>query len=372
MRASAVAGIVFANAGDNLLKRLTSKRSVASVPFGARYRLIDFSLSNLVNAGITTVGIITKENYRSLMDHVGNGVHWELDRKNGGLYLLPPYLTSGVKKYNGTVDALYGAKDFVKRCKGDYIVIYHANVLTNVDISAAVEKHIAENADVTFLYQNGVIGEDNSDNMVLTLDKNSRITKLDFELPAGTKASYGIGITIINRELLLELTQKAYEEELVSFSMDVLAKKVKQLKVIGIEHKEYVAFLKSTDSYYKASMDLLDPEIRSQLFNKQRPIFTKTRDDMPTRYGTKADVKNCLIADGCVINGTVRNSILFRGVNVEKGAVVENCILMQESCVGKNSQLNNVISDKNAVIGDDMTLKGTAQKHFFVKKNQIL
>ena len=372
MRTSAVAGIVFANAGDELLKKLTAKRSVASVPFGARYRLIDFSLSNLVNAGITSVGVITKENYRSLMDHVGNGVHWELDRKNGGLYLLPPYLTSGVKKYTGTVAALYGASDSVKRCKCDYVVMCHANVLANFDISAAIEKHIAENADVTFIYKNGAVGEENSDNMALTFDEQSRVTDIKFGLAPGTETAFGVGVTIINRALLLDLAEKAYEEELVSFSMDVLAKKVKQLKMIGFEHSEYVAFMKSTDGYYKASIDLLQPEVRRQLFNKQRPVYTKTRDDMPTRYGTKAEVKNCLIADGCVINGTVKNSILFRGVRVEKGAVIENCILMQETKVGANSQLNNVIADKNAVIGEDMVLKGTEKKHFFVNKNQML
>lgn len=372
MRTSAVAGIVFANAGDDLLKQLTSKRSVASVPFGARYRLIDFSLSNLVNAGITSVGIITKENYRSLMDHVGNGVHWELDRKNGGLYLLPPYLTSGVKKYDGTVDALYGAKDFIKRCKSEYFVICHANVLANIDISAAVEEHISKEADVTIIYQNGEIGPENSDNLTLKIDGDGKVTEIKYNASAGTKTAYGIGVTIIGKDLLLELAEKAYEEDLVSFSVDVLAKKVNQLKIYGFEHKEYAAFLKSTDSYYKASMDLLDSSVRRQLFNAKRPIYTKTRDDMPTKYGTKADVKNSLIGDGCIINGTVKNSILFRGVKVEKGAVVENCILMQETTVGEGAVLCNVISDKNAAVGEDMVLKGTEKKHFFIKKNEIV
>ncbi len=372
MRVGAVAGLVFANAGDSKLKKLTSKRSVASVPFGARYRLIDFSLSNLVNAGITSVGIITKENYRSLMDHVGNGVHWELDRKNGGLYLLPPYLTSGVKKFNGTVDALYGAKDFISRSKAEYLVICHSNVLANVDISAAVEEHINTNADVTIVYKNGEIEADNDDNMVISLDGNSKVTAIDFNLPEGEKANCAIGITIINADLLLDLTEKAYDEGLTRFTVEVLAKKVNSLKIMGYEHNEYVAFLKGTDSYYKASMDLLCPEVRRQLFNSKRPIYTKTRDDMPTRYGTKSDVKNCLIADGCVIDGTVKNSILFRGVKVEKGATVENCILMQETVVSANSQLNNVISDKNAAIGEGMVLKGTEQNHFFVNKNEIV
>ncbi len=372
MRTSAVAGIVFANAGDSLLKKLTSKRSVASVPFGARYRLIDFSLSNLVNAGITSVGIITKENYRSLMDHVGNGIHWELDRKNGGLYLLPPYLTSGVKRYDGTVDALYGARDFIKRCNSDYFVICHANVLANIDISGAVEQHVAKGADVTIIYKKGAVGTENTDNLALTVDADEKVTDLSFHIPAGTDTAYGLGVTIIGKELLLDLIEKAYEDDLLSFSIDVLAKKVNQLNIYGYEHNEYVAFLKSTDSYYKASMDLLDTSVRRQLFNPKRPIYTKTRDDMPTKYGTKADVKNCLIADGCIINGTVKNSILFRGVKVEKGAVVENCILMQETSVGEGAELDNVIADKNAAVGEDMVLKGTSQKHFFIQKNEIV
>ena len=177
MRASAVAGLVFANINDELLKKLTSKRSMASVPFGARYRLIDFPLSNLVNEGISSVGIITKENYRSLMDHVGSGVYWDLDRKSGGLYLLPPYLTSGVKRYHGTVDALYGARDYIDRCKADYIVICNADVISNIDISAAVDRHIengadpavvgAENWGITVIGDNLAVGK----NAVVSPDK---------------------------------------------------------------------------------------------------------------------------------------------------------------------------------------------------------
>ena len=181
-----------------------------------------------------------------------------------------------------------------------------------------------------------------------------------------------IGLIIIPRELLLTLINDAHDEGEISFARDVLAKKVGKLKIYGYEHKAYAAVLDSTEAYYKASMDLLNKDVRSILFNKERPIFTKTRDDMPTRYGTKAVVNNCFIADGCVINGTVRNSIVFRGVTVEKDAVVENCILMQETAVGEGAQLVNVIADKNASVGAGMVLKGTAAKSFFIKKNQAL
>lgn len=372
MRASAVAGIVFANINDTLLKKLTSKRSMASVPYGARYRLIDFSLSNLVNAGVSSVGIITKENYRSLMDHVGSGVYWDLDRKNGGLYLLPPYVTSGAKRYNGTVDALYGAMDYIDRCKADYIVLCRADTIANIDIGAAVDSHIEKGADVTFVYHHGMPPANNADIVSYEFGRGKRIKKLYFGKVNEGETDFYIGVTVISRELLMKAVKEAYEEGAVSFLRDVVAEHTEKLKIYGFEHKEFAAVLDGTDAYYKASMDLLDADVRRQLFNKERPVFTKTRDDMPTRYGTKSDVKNCFIADGCVINGTVKNSILFRGVTVEKDAVVENCILMQETSVGAAAQLNNVIADKNAVIGDGMVLKGARDKCFFIKKNQIL
>lgn len=372
MRASAVAGIIFANTNDNFLRKLTAHRSMASVPYGARYRLIDFALSNLVNAGISNVGIITKEKYRSLMDHVGSGFYWDLDRKSGGVYLLPPYLTSGVKRYNGTVDALYGARDFIKRSQSDYYVLYDADILTNIDISAIIKSHISNNADVTLVYHNGPLPEKSDDTMILSLNSENQVSKIDFSLEAEEDVKYAMGITVISRETLIKLVSSAYEDDLVSFNKDVLAKKIKQLKIMGYEHKDFVASLRSTKSYYKANMDLLNPDIRHQLFDSNLPIFTKTRDDMPTRYGTKSNVKNSIIADGCIIEGTVKNSILSRGVKVEKGAVVEDCILMQETFVGKDAKVYNVIADKNAKIGENMVLKGSSSKQFFVMKNQII
>lgn len=372
MRTSAVAGLIFANDNDNLLKKLTAKRSMASVPYGARYRLIDFSLSNLVNAGVTRIGIVTKENYRSLMDHVGSGVYWDLDRKNGGLYVLPPYSTSGAKRYGGTIDALVGAVDYISHCKSEYIVLCNGDVLANVDISGAVKSHIENGADITVVYHNGELVVNSGEVMKLSVAKGGKVSEIALDTEAGEVADFSMGIKIIGRQLLLDIIKDAQEKELISLNRDVIAKKVKQLKVYGFKHNGYVSFMNGTDSYFKANMDLLNSEVRKELFNKERPVFTKTRDDMPTRYGTKSEVKNSLVADGCVINGTVKNSILFRGVKVEKGAVVENCILMQETKVGENAKLNNVIADKNAVIGEEMVLKGTASKHFFVKKNQII
>lgn len=371
MRTSAVSGLVFANANDNMLKRLTANRSMASVPFGARYRIIDFALSNLVNAGVVSVGIITKENYRSLMDHVGSGVHWDLDRKNGGVYIIPPYSASGIKRYTGKISAMNGAMDYIEKCGSKYMVLYDSHTIANIDISAAVEQHINNKADITVIYHNEKMPDHIDEKMVIKVDGDSKVTEIVFGEQEG-KVNFGLGVSIINRELLIKLIKEAADAELESFARDVIAKKLKNLNVCGFEHKEFVALMDNTDTYYDASMALLNKEVRNQLFNKKRPIFTKVRDGMPTRYGTKAVVKNCLIGDDCVIDGVVKNSILFRGVKVEKGAVVENSILMQETVVCKDAHIDSLVSDKNAVIGEKMILKGTPTNHCFIEKNQVL
>ncbi len=371
MRTSLVAGLIFANAKDNMLKKLTTNRSMASVPFGARYRIIDFALSNLVNAGVTSVGIITKENYRSLMDHVGNGIAWDLDRKNGGLYLLPPYISRDIKKYTDTVDALYGAMDYLTRCGSEYIALCDSYVLANIDISAAVKSHIANDADITVVYSRASLPETAAKKLIVTMDAGSRITKMS-QAEVQCDTPYSIGVSIIKRELLIKIVNEAYDAEIKNYEKDVIPKSLTRLKVCGFEHKGYVAALDNTDTYYQASMALLNREVRQELFNKERPILTKTRDDMPTKYGINSEVKNSLIADGCVIEGVVKNSILSRGVKVSKGAVVENCILMQDTDVKSGAVLDNVIADKQSVISEKVVLKGTPEHHCFVRKSQVV
>ena len=371
MKQSTVSGLIFANSDDSKLKRLTAERSMASVPFGARFRMIDFALSSLVNAGVNSVGIVTKENYRSLMDHVGSGMPWDLDRKNGGLFLIPPYYKTGVRRYTGSISGMNAAIDFIEKCNSEYIVLYNSYIIANVDIAAALESHKENGADITMIYHNDELPQESYEKLVLTFDSDNRVTEMSFDAVAG-KVSFGIGITIINRDLLINLIEEAVSDELVNFNRDVIAKKLNNLKVYGFEHKDFIAIMDNGHTYYQASMALLQRDVREQLFNPERPIYTKVHDSMPTRYGTKSKVTNCLIGDDCVIDGTVKNSIIFRGVKVEKGAVVENCILMQETLVGENAQLDNVISDKNAVIGEGIILKGTEDKHCFINKNKVL
>lgn len=372
MRSTTVAGIIFANAYDESLVRLTEKRSIASVPFGGRYRLIDFSLSNLVNANITNIGIITKEKYRSLMDHIGSGVHWDLDRKSGGVRILPPFNISGTRQYQGFVEALYNSMDFIHKCGAEHIVICDSRVVANVDVDKVIKQHISQGADVTAVCHKGAPLQNGDDTMTVTLDGENNVKSTEFPWAIPAEEMRTLGIFVFKRDMLIELVQKSYESGGNSICKDIIAEHLDELKVIAYIHTGFAAVMDCPKTYIKTNMRLLDAEVRRDLFNSERPIYTKTRDDMPTRYGTKSQVKNSFIAEGCVIDGTVKNSILFRGVKVEKGAVVENSIIMQGVSIGKDAALDKVVSDKNAVIGDGMVIKGTDEKAFLVAKNQIL
>lgn len=370
MSATSVAGIIFANAYDETLEQLTQKRSVASVPYGGRYRLIDFSLSNLVNAGITNVGIITKEKYRSLMDHIGSGVYWDLDRKSGGVRILPPFNVSRERLYQNYIEALYGAMDFMVRCNKKYIVICDARTVANVDIGAVIDNHVANEADITVVCRKGLEIKNTDNTMTLDIDQYGRVVLTGFPEKIEADEWRSMGIFVFNREKLIELVKNSYENGGQNISEDIISSNINNLKVMAYEHSGYYAIMDCMKAYRRASFDLLKPDVRKDLFNTDRPIYTKTRDDMPTRYGTQSVVSNSLIAEGCIIEGTVKNSVLFRGVKVEKGATVENSILMQGGTIGANAVLDNVVSDKNAVIGEGMIIKGTDKKAFFVEKNQ--
>ncbi len=371
MRAANVAGVIFGNTRDLLLGKLTGIRSMASVPFGSRYRLIDFTLSNFVNAGITNIGVVTNGNYRSLIDHIGSGIAWDLDRKNKGLHIILPYETKGMGRYTGSVEAINSSMDFIDRCHAEYIVICESNLVANIDFEAVVDYHVKAKADVTMVYAHGKSPEGQIETMITEIE-DGRVIKGSFSKESVEDCDYTLGVTVIGRELLKSLVKAASMEEISSLTSGVLAKKLNTLKVMGYKHNGFATVIDSPKKYFDANMQLLDSKVREDLFNSDRPVFTKTRDDMPTRYGTKSEVKNCFIANGCVIDGTVKNSILFRGVKVEKGAVIENSIIMQSGVVEKGANLKYVIADKNVVIGEGTVINGTENRAFFIEKNQIL
>lgn len=372
MTGNNVLGIIFANVHDNLIPELAEKRSMASIPFGSRYRLIDFSLSNLVNAGVSKVGILTKENYRSLMDHLGSGKAWDLDRKNGGIFIIPPFSNSKYGLFKGHVDALAGIVTFLTKSREEYVVICDADVISNIDVDDMVENHIKSGADLTVAYKNGALPKNNRDIMRVDIGENGVINKVEFDNSDEGNADFSLDIYVIRRELLIEWINEANRRSESSLSRDVLMPRISTGRIFGYKVSGFAEVVDCANSYVRISRRLLSADARCSLFNSKRPVYTKTRDDAPTRYGINAKAGNSLVADGCVIEGEVENSILFRGVKIEAGAVVKNCILMQGTVVQKNAVLDNVTADKGVLITEGTVVKGQAERNVFIAKEKII
>jgi len=368
MRNNNLLGIVFPNARDDLMAEMTSLRSMGSMPFCGRYRLVDFSLSNLVNAGVSKVGIVTKSNYQSLMDHIGTGKAWDLDRKNGGLFFLPPYSNNAATVYKGHVDGLFGAMSFLKASTEKYVILCDCDVITNFDLKKMVKTHIKSGATITVAYKNGKMPLNQHDAMAFELD-GDKVTDVIFPKGDTENCKYSLDIIILARETLISIVEYGYEHNLTSLSRDIFQPNLDKFDIRGYEVTDYAAVMDCPESYARITNEVLaNPEIRRQLFCKERPVFTKTRDDMPTIYGLNSEATNSLIADGCVIEGTVKNSVLFRGVKVEAGAVVENAIVMQDSVIGEGATIEYATLDKKVTVGAGKTLRGTAVYPIYVRK----
>ena len=366
-------GVIFSHIQNENIDALARKRTVASVPFGGRYRLIDFALSNIVSAGIVNVGVIAQKNYQSLMDHVGSGKDWDLSRRNGGLLVFPPF--GNYKSdflYGNRLSSLKSIIGYLTKVKEDVAVLMDCDSVNTVDLTDAIEQHLANNADITMVYVKDK-NYDLIDHLQLETDENNRVTKAAIYKEEKEDAKVGINIWIINRRLLLSLIDDAIQYNQESFEQDIIMKNYKTLKIYGYEYKGIYMHISSMENYFKNNMSLLDYNVRKSLFQQDNHrIYTKVRDSTPTRYGMDAKVENSFIADGCEIEGKVVNSILFRGVKVGKGTVIKNSILMQDTIIGNNVKLNCVITDKNVTIRDRNDLAGCEKLPYYLSKNTMV
>ena len=371
MAASAI-GVIFSNMHEETVPELVRRRTMASIPFGGRYRVIDFTLSNMVNSGITTVGLMTNNNYRSLIDHIGSGKDWDLARKDGGIILLPPFSEKHDKLYTTRLEALGSLTGFLSRRKEKYVVLADCDGVAKIDIAKIIDQHESKSADITLVTHYGKVGN-RKEFMLVTPDESGRVQelKLSPHVQDGTKENIFINMMVINRQFLLNLVEDSVTHGFSSFESDILVKQLNSLKIYNYDFKGYYAGIDSMTAYYKHNMELLEKEVRDELFG-DRDIYTKVRDSAPSKYGENAVVKNSLISDGCVIEGVVENSILFRGVKVGKGAVVRNSIIMQDNIIGENTALDCVITDKNVVISDRKTLSGCSELPYFIQKGTRL
>lgn len=375
-----VMGLVYTSKNDLTLRELTSQRALAAIPVAGRYRIIDFVLSDLVNSGVRNVGIIAQKNYQSLMDHLGSGKEWDLHTRNNGLFILPPFVTrENGGEYSGVLDALRANFDYLRRSKQKYVILTNSNFIMNTSFETMIEQHIDNDADITLMYKKvgstelefshssssaHVFIDVGEDNIVRDMEVNPNATSFD---------NLFIDVLLIKRTLLIHLVDQAIANGAKSFEEDILRPFIRSgaLKIMAHCTSAYYRRIETIKGYFDFNLDLLNQDVRKELFSS-RPIYTKKRDDAPAVYRSGAKVTNSIVADGCVIEGTVENSILFRGVHVVRGAVVKNSIIMQDSYIEDNVELENVILDKEVTVRSNGRLIAPRQYPIVIGKNVTL
>lgn len=371
-------GIIFPNSYDSLVPDLVSERLMASIPFASRYRMCDFMISSMVHCGIDNISILVRKNYHSLLDHLGNGREWDLARKNGGLNIVPPFAQKQIKVFSGRIEALESIRGYLIKQTEKYVILSDANIAVNFDFNALLDAHIKSGADVTMVYRKQEIPQSLIRQSIAGMDlyyalgiNGDRVSKIYINPKESGEMNFSLNIYVIDRELLIRMVDEAYLHGDVYFVRDILEKKIDQLDVRGFCYDGYVAHIHDMNSYFEENMRLLKEENINALFSGNQ-IYTKIRDDNPTRYINGAKAKNVMVADGCVIEGEVENSVLFRGVKIGKGAKVKNCVLMQDTVIEDNASVEYVITDKNVTISEGKSLTGNDTFQVYVAKGQVV
>lgn len=346
---------------EDRIPPITDIRANSALPVAGRYRIIDFVLSNMANAGITNIGVATESNYSSLMDHIKSGKPWDLDRKNWGLNILPPSLEQmNLGSIKGNIDMLAGISDFIHRSGQTYVILSLGNNIYNMDLAAVVDEHVKNQSDITVVYKDfkGLEESELSRYTLIDLDEDKRVKDIEVQ-PYYPKTTYAsMDIYVMEKVLLESIVDECSARGDRDFVKDALVKKMGGMRMFGYEHKGYCYKIDSMKAYYHNNMNFLNEDIRKELFNPESPIFTKTKDQSPTKYGEEAVVENCFVSDGCTIEGTVENSVLSRGVKIAKGAVVKNSIIMQDSVIEEGVELDHVVFDKEVYITKGRKLIG--------------
>ena len=383
-------GIVFSDIHEWSIGDLTANRTVAAIPFAGRYWLIDFVLSNMINSGIHKVGVITKSNYQPLMEHIGSGKDWDLSRKNGGIAVLPPYGESGISGlYRGRLDALTRILNYISNSSQEFVVMSDCDMIYNINYKNVIDFHIKSDADITAVYNRRYIDKDNAAHSILytlagdTDDGNNnknniniinnRVTEVyinPWYIEGGT-FNVSMNTWVMNKEYMLVMIANAIANGKTHFTRDILLAEVNNINIVGYEHKGYCAHINSVNNYFRYNMEMLENDRRNELFyNTGRNFYTKVRDSEPTRYGENANIKNALIADGCVIDGIVENSVVFRGTRIGRNTELKNCIVMQDTIIGEDCRLEWIITDKSVVITDGKRLMADREYLMYITKNK--
>lgn len=368
-----VMGIVFSSEAD--MGDLTDKRTMASIPYGGRYRLVDFALSNLSCAGVRHVGIVARRNFQSLMNHIGDGEEWGLELSEGGMEFLTPYATSNVHSYRGKLESLFSAMDFLE-FGGDkeYVVMMDASVLCNIDLSKVLASHIASGKDVTVVSKAGIADGKRVLDLAIKLDGKGEVEDMVVDYAAAPEYLASMDIFVTSKVWLMDRVKELIAHNRFHMDRDLVLGGWQRGRVSlnVVTYGGTVMFNDSTADYFTNSMALIEKDVRHDLFGRSHPVYTKVRDRVPSYYGENCQIDGCIVADGCMLGGTARSSVLFRQVKIAPGAEVENCVIMNDSVVGSGAQLKNVILDKEVTVTPGARLIGTAQNPIIVKRGETV
>ena len=368
-----VMGIIFAN--DATLGELTNKRTMASLPFGGRYRQVDFHLSNMAAAGVHHVGIISRHNYQSLMNHVGSGEEWGLELEEGGLEFLTPYAMSATDIYRGKLDALHSVMDFLSYGPEDeYVIMTDSAILTNIDLLDVLDKHIAGGKDLTVVTKDGIANGSKQLDLALKLDAKGEICDIAVDFVADESYLASMDIFVLSKKYLRDTVRQFIARNKFHMDRDLVLGQWQagKLSINVYQFKGAALFNDTVEEYFRNSLSLIDPKVRHDVFGYNHPVFTKVRDRVPTYYGDGSDVADCLVADGCMLEGKAENSVLFRNVTLSRNSQVENCVIMNDTVIGEGSVLKNVILDKDVTVRPGTKLMGSVKNPIIIKRGETV
>ena len=368
-----VMGIIFAN--DATLGALTDKRTMASLPFGGRYRQVDFALSNLACAGVRHVGIVTRHHYQSLINHVGSGEEWGLELEEGGLEYLTPYATSTNSNYRGKLESLYAAMSFLETGSEDELVVMiDSAVLSNIDLNKVLESHIKSGKDVTVVAKAGIANGKKQLDLALKLDDKGNVADMavDYQAPAEYLAS--MDIFVLSKAFLIRQVREHIAHNLYHMDRDLVLGlwQKNEISVNVCAFQGVALFNESVEEYFRNSMSLVQKEIRRDLFSGNHPVYTKVRDRVPSYYGEGCKIDGCIVADGCMLEGEAENCILFRQVTLKPGAKLQGCVVMNDTVIGEGAELRYVILDKDVTVRPNAKLIGTPATPIIIKRGEIV
>ncbi len=364
-------GIILAGGNSNRMKELSRKRAVAAMPIAGSYRSIDFTLSNMSNSHIRKVAVFTQYNARSLNEHLSSSKWWDFGRKQGGLYVFTPTITMDNSNwYLGTADSIYQNLQFLKESHEPYVIIATGDGIYKMDYNDVLEYHIQKKADITVVVKEMPVGEDVTRFGVVKLNEDYRIQEFEEKPPVATSNLVSTGVYVIRRRQLIELIEKCAMENRHDFVQDILIRYKNNKRIYGYKMQDYWSNISTVESYYKTNMDFLKPEVRDYFFNQSPEVYSKVDDNPPAKYNTGANVRNSLVSSGCIINGTVENSVLFKKVFVGSNCVIKNSIILNDVYLGDNTHIENCIVESRDTIRANTYHCGEDGIKIVVEKNE--